>query len=199
MFPTGAVEYEPGVAEWPAAATSSDAAAMPQYRPYQPEALAGARVWYSSAAAADHEGQQGAAAAQAAETGAAGPAGAAAAAAPQLVAAASAQPDLIDLAAADQLDSAHSGAAAAAAMAHDHRDAQDAAAPPPAAVGGREPPDLYVCPITQVPVHLALRGNKLAPSCCPNSLYHSAATALRPSSCGMYAVPCAQYCASAAP
>ena len=147
------MEYEPGVAEWPGAATSSDAAAQPRYRPYQPEALAGARDWYSSAAAADANGDQKTAAVKGAE--AAGATDSAAAGAPlalrQQAAAADAEPNLIDLAAADALPATHS-AAPAAAITHDSRDAREtgAAVPPSATAASREPPDLYVCPITQV-------------------------------------------------
>jgi hypothetical protein len=185
MFPTGTVEYEPGVAEWPGAATSSDAAATPQYRPYQPEALAGARVWYSTAAATDMNDDQGAAAAQTAEAGAAG---SAAAGAPlafrQQGPAADAEPNLIDLAAADELPATHI-AAPAAAITHDSRYARGtgAAVPPSATAASREPPDLYVCPITQVYCNPATcTGTSMAIlSCKPHRLCQNAVFGLQTS------------------
>lgn len=148
------MDYDPGAAEWPCAATSPDVAAPPQYRPYQPEALAGARVWYSSAAVAVAHGDQGAAAVQAAERSASRSAATTAPMAPQQASATGAEPDLIDLAATDEHPEARS-AATAPAVTHECRDVRDAdaAVPQSATVSSREPPDLYVCPITQVPVH----------------------------------------------
>lgn len=146
IFRTGAVDYEPGAAVWPCAATSPDDTAPPHYRPYQPAALADARTWYSSTNAAAARGQAGAAAAAESEDGATTTAAAAPATLQQPGSAA--EPDLIDLGAPDQ-SMEGGGSATATAGAHDSSDMRqnNAAAQ---MLPSHEPPNLYVCPITQV-------------------------------------------------
>jgi hypothetical protein len=142
------VEYEPGAAIWPCARGSHHAAAPPRYRSYQPAALAGARSWYYSTADTAACSQDGAAGWVAAVEGTA-PSAAAATATQQP--AADTGPDLIELDVPEELVGADSGAAAAATHhSSGTRRHESAAAPMSVPATSGEPPELYVCPITQV-------------------------------------------------